>query len=452
MGTSPKTLSWPARGRALAALLACALLGLVDAGAAPGAPGVPSRAFDDAEECTEAVPAAASVAGVIDDGREIVLDVHLLLDGVSQDRGEAVVRKAQEAFRPLRITLRPTFQEVSFPAQRMAVESITGQGAPVPTSDSSYLFQRSKEAVGGTRPADADVVYLLTSDHITGSVAGVADCIGGVRYPNRAFAIGEEEPDGPPHTLALCCTWATAKIAAHEIAHLLGAHHHYANCVEGTPAAVADRHLGTCTMMFNDVGLVNLQFSTLEAAIVRGHALKFADRPPSEGSPPEATPAPTASPTPAPSASPAPTPPPSASPTPAPPPTSEPTPEPTPTPAPPPTASPEPTPSPEPEPATVLRGVAVELSKHLVVRGRVDAGSVTSCSGSVRLIVERRKLGEWRLVGEATTASDGSFRIRLPDRNGRYRAVAPEVTVDDGSETYECSIAASTPQRHRHRR
>ncbi len=419
-------------------------------GEATGAPVGPSRAFDDAEECTEAVPAATSVAGVLDDGREIVLDLHLLLDGVSEARAAEVVRKAQEAYRPLRITLRPTFQTVSFPAQRMAVESILGTGPPVPTSDSSYLFQKSKEAVGGTRPADADVVYLLTSDHITGAVAGQADCIGGVRYPNRAFAIGEEEPDGGPWTLALCCTWPTAKIAAHEIAHLLGAHHHYANCVEGAQTAVADRHLGTCTMMFNDVGLVNLHFSALEAAVVRGHALAFADRSREEPSP-EATPTPTA--TPEPSPSPAPTPPPTAQPTPEPTPDPPPSPSPSPDPTPQATASPEPTPTPTPEPApvTYLRSVDLELARHLVARGEVDAGAATSCTDSVPVVVERRKHGEWQRVEEATTASDGSFRVRLPDEAAKYRVLAPEITVDDGSQTYACGVAASGPARHRHR-
>ncbi|MDP9067870.1 MAG: M12 family metallo-peptidase, partial [Actinomycetota bacterium] len=271
------------------AVLCCVILliGSNVAALSAGASGTSPRTFDqDAEDCFEFIPAEQSVAGVTDDGREVVLDVHLVLDGVSTSRAAEVVQQAQHAFTPLRIKLQPTFQQVSFPPQKMAPEFQLSQ--PVPASDADYLMQKTKEAVGGARPANSDVVYLLTDDAITGGAAGKADCIGGVRYPSRAFGIGEEDEDWGG--LQVCCTRTTAKIAAHEIAHLLGAHHHYANCAEGAAEKLDDPHLGTCTMMFNDVGLVNLRFSVLEAAVVRGHAIKFADRAPEETQPqPEPT-------------------------------------------------------------------------------------------------------------------------------------------------------------------
>ena len=372
--------------------------------------------FDDAEECLELVPAAASVAGVVDDGREVVLDVHVLLDGVSVSRGADVMRQAQKAYDELKIKIQPTFQTVDFPAQKMAQEFYTAPAAP--SSDSSYLFAKSKEAVGGSRPPNTDLVYLLTSDYITGGTAGQADCIGGVRYANRAFAIGEEEADqGDSSSIWLCCSWPTAKIAAHEIAHLLGAHHHYSNCAEGAPAAVEDRHVPTCTLMMTDVGLINLRMSQLEAAVVRGHAIKYADRPPEEPKP-----------------------------QPEPEPTNEPEPRPTSSPQPEPTSSASPEPTPDPEPVAYVRGLSLRLVRHLVARGAVDAGEASECSNGVEVRIERRRSGEWKTAATTSTGADATFKVRLKDRAGRYRAVVDETTGDG----YVCSAGASVPARHRH--
>ena len=431
--------------RVALALTAC--VSLVGMEAATGA-GRSARAFDDAEDCQEAVPAAASVAGVLDDGRELVLDVHLLLDGVSEARAQEVMKKAQQAYRPLAITLKWTTQIVDVPAQRREPVSPLST-TNVPTSDADYLTARAKAAVQGRPPGDSDVVYLLTSDNITGTVAGVADCIGGIRYPNRSFAIGEESPDGQRPLPVWCCTMSTAKVAAHEIAHLLGAHHHYANCVEGAPTAVGDMHAGTCTLMFNDVGLVNLHFSAVEAAVVRGHVLRFVDEgdanPPPIGPTPPPSSSPTPSASPSPSSTPAPTP---APPSPTPEPTSEPTSQPSATPSPP---APSPEPTPTTEPVAYTRSVTLDLRRHLVGRGDVDAGSAEGCSDSVPVVVERRTGGKWLAVATTTTAADGTFELRLPDRRGRYRALTPQLDVDDGDDRYTCAIAASAPQRHSHR-
>lgn len=359
---------------------------------------MPEWPIDDAEECTEAVPAATSMAGVLDDGREIALDIHFLLDEVSISRAQGIMSQMQKAYSPLNIVLRGTYQEVSYPAQKMAQEFPTS--APVPSSDSSYLFQLSKQTMGGQRPLNTDVVYLLTSDHITGGTAGVADCIGGIRYPNRAFGIGEEEPDPPPsQSLNFCCTWATAKIAAHEVAHLLGAHHHYANCAEGAPAAVEDRHLLTCTMMFNDVGAVNLRFSTLEGAVVRGHAVQYADRPPEQPKPQPST---------------------------------------------------EPSPAPSEDPGS-LRSIDLNLSGHLIARGIVEAQDEEPCRAGVPVELQwLTEEGEWERLRTTRTLSDGTFRVRLPDAPGWYRAILYESFAEDAQYEYDCSPAESASRRHRH--
>ncbi len=223
----------------------------------------------DAEDCTEAIP-EHYVTPLNDSSSELPLDVRVVLDGISISRGHDIMAAVATAYEPLKIKIVPTFQEV-----RLTPDSVDpppwGSGKP---AHSRNVMQALKDQFKGARPAGSDVVYLLTSTPIAGVTAGFADCIGGVRYPTRAFAVGEASVDGSGER-----SWfnanMTAKIAAHEIAHLLGAHHHYANCVEGDKAALVPE-MAPCTMMFNDVSLVSLRFSTVEAAVVRGHVARFA--------------------------------------------------------------------------------------------------------------------------------------------------------------------------------
>ena len=63
----------------------------------------------------------------------------------------------------------------------------------------------------------------------------------------------------------------TAKVFAHEIGHLMGAHHHYANCDEGI-ASDADEFATPCSLMFNDVGLSFARLQRVNQLAVRGHA------------------------------------------------------------------------------------------------------------------------------------------------------------------------------------
>jgi hypothetical protein len=108
-------------------------------------------------------------------------------------------------------------------------------------------------------------------------VAGLADCIGGVAFPSRAFAVGEVlDPDGVDLGIAVLSANLTAKVFAHEVGHLMGGHHHYANCAEGI--ASDPNEVGTpCTLMFNDVGFSSLAFSTVNTLVVRGHSEAYTD-------------------------------------------------------------------------------------------------------------------------------------------------------------------------------
>jgi Metallo-peptidase family M12B Reprolysin-like len=212
-------------------------------------------------ECLEVVPAAVAIPP----GSSVPLDVRVLLDGVSAERGAAVMQTARQSYSPLGISLVSSFQAVSFSG-----------------TDAQGLIDQSKALFGGQRPAGIDIVYTLTSKDIevdgqTG-VAGLADCIGGVAFPDSAFAVGEDFTGADAAAIGplFLARNLTAKVAAHEIGHLMGGHHHYANCAEGLLADPPPDELSPCTLMFNAVDLASLNFSTLNGLVVRGHMEAYA--------------------------------------------------------------------------------------------------------------------------------------------------------------------------------
>ncbi|MDQ3680227.1 MAG: hypothetical protein M3378_06735 [Actinomycetota bacterium] len=192
------------------------------------------------------------------------LDVTVLVDGSPAIDPRRVLSAAAQSYRPLGISLNPTYRRVSF----------TGASAP-------GLLQQARSLLGGRRPAGSDVVLVLTDKDIDArgnkSVAGLADCVGGVAFANRAFAVSEVFA---PDTLAVgpvtLSANLSAKVAAHEIGHLLGAEHHFANCVEGILSELTQLEVSPCTLMFNSVDAASLNFSTVNGQIVRGQAEAYA--------------------------------------------------------------------------------------------------------------------------------------------------------------------------------
>ena len=201
-----------------------------------------ARPFDlpDIPRCTEVTPGAVSV-----DDTPVTLGLRVVLDGVSAGQADAFVAAARSSYAPLNIALLVSYDSAGFSS-----------------SDGGQLINEVKAFYGGSRPAGTHLVYVLTAKNLTDggafgdSLAGLADCIGGVAYPQNAFAVGEADPE------------IAAKVMAHELGHLLGAHHHYANCAEALPNGGDN----VCTLMINDVGLAALPFSTLNGTVVRGHA------------------------------------------------------------------------------------------------------------------------------------------------------------------------------------
>jgi hypothetical protein len=156
----------------------------------------------------------------------------------------------RKAYGPLRIAVAPSYERVRFRGR-----------------DAGNLNQQAKRHYGGKRPRGIDVVYTMTGKDITAAgplgddVAGLADCIGGVRFARRAVAVGEVHKGGE----------GTGKIMAHEVGHLLGGHHHYSS-PEGLLAA--DPNL--LDLMGPSLSLISLRFSTLNSLMVKGHAQRYA--------------------------------------------------------------------------------------------------------------------------------------------------------------------------------
>lgn len=211
-------------------------------------------------QCLEAVPAAVTVQAV----GNVDLQMRVLLDGVSSTRGQEIIGLVGQSYAPLGITVVPSFQPVSF----------SGNDAQGLITQSKALFPN------GERPLGVDVVYTLTSKDISAggnnAVAGLADCIGGVAFPDRAFAVGEElDPDDTELGGLVIAANLSAKVASHEVGHLFGGHHHYANCVEGLLSELG-AELSPCTLMVNAVDLSSFNFSAVNGLVVRGHAEAYA--------------------------------------------------------------------------------------------------------------------------------------------------------------------------------
>ena len=98
----------------------------------------------------------------------------------------------------------------------------------------------------------------------------------------------------------------------------------------------------------------------------------------------------------------------------------------------------------------VQRSVTLALSRHVVAQGRVvlaglsDSPQLARCVAGAPVALTLNG----RTVRRTVTKADGSFRQALPDRPGRYEAVAEEV-ADAG---ITCSQARSGARLHRHPR
>jgi hypothetical protein len=99
-----------------------------------------------------------------------------------------------------------------------------------------------------------------------------------------------------------------------------------------------------------------------------------------------------------------------------------------------------------------FRDLAGERRDELAVSGRVRVpDGFSSCARAQEIRIQRRVDGQWVTRVRVGTDSDGRFESVIPDRPGRYRAVArhSEVFTDD-EEVHICRRGEKV-KRHRHR-
>jgi hypothetical protein len=105
----------------------------------------------------------------------------------------------------------------------------------------------------------------------------------------------------------------------------------------------------------------------------------------------------------------------------------------------------QPPPPPPPPPTTSKRTITLTLSGKLDASGKVKASDgFEGCISGVTVKLQRKQGKSWKGVGETTTKPDGSYSSSLPDKPGRYRAVAPKTT----SSTHICAAAVSLSKTH----
>ena len=90
------------------------------------------------------------------------------------------------------------------------------------------------------------------------------------------------------------------------------------------------------------------------------------------------------------------------------------------------------------------RSVTLRLVRSLVARGVVSADNgFTACAASVPVKIQRRVAGEWKTVRTTTTSPTGSYKRRIPDKTGRYRAKARKIFLSYGFVPPSCLRAIS---------
>jgi len=91
---------------------------------------------------------------------------------------------------------------------------------------------------------------------------------------------------------------------------------------------------------------------------------------------------------------------------------------------------------------THSRSVTLTLKKHLVAKGVVSASDgFTACVASVPVKIQRKTSAGWKNVGSTTTDASGSYKKKIKDKPGKYRARAPKVTLNAGADI--CSAGTS---------
>jgi hypothetical protein len=224
-----------------------------DGGAVLEPADVDGDCHDDVPADPDPLPSAAAVPV------RVLLAVN---SNVPAARGKELAVAVARLYRPAGIDMRVTVRRVR-----------------IPGADARDLIARTRALVGGQVPKQFDVVHLVTAVDLTSqgqdTSIGLADCIGGIRLPKRAFSVSEISDKVRGITLGPVTGSGDeeARSAAHEIGHLLGARHEHSNCAQGAPTAARPTD-SPCTIMFLAAPSSDV-FGAVEAAVARGYARRY---------------------------------------------------------------------------------------------------------------------------------------------------------------------------------
>lgn len=260
--------------RCTLAFLAVAFTLAAPVHAGPGA----ERAYAPAD-CDQFVPAGSAAAALVPTYRAQprLLRVLVLAAPADLPLAREAARDAARAYDSVGIRLQTTVRAIAVPKLSEA-------------SDDWLAFLKKK--MGGKRPVGTDAVYLATTRTLDSG--GRADCIGGIADADSAFAVGmlelagivgvsitgldlpiDPSKDGPP------IPNMGGLVLAHELGHLLGAHHHYG---EGCKPGTADPQHACDLMQTISPQTLGLYFAPITTAVIRDHADRYL-RPASPASP-----------------------------------------------------------------------------------------------------------------------------------------------------------------------
>lgn len=258
--------------RRIAPLLATAALVVAPlqtlAWTSPDEPALVDGMIDEEAECPGFVPGITTNPQDIDvnplDDDEVSIRVLVMVQG-SATTGQVrqLIEPAIDMYDRIGMSLSLSFQTMG--------------GAATGEIDADAFIAETRSAVGGRRPAGFDAVIGMTTKELAGSTAGKVECVGGYAHPELAFGVSEIHLDDLDEGgIHLTPRNSTAVIFAHELLHLFGAHHHYANCAQSRPDPL-NGALGVCTIMINDIGLASFVPSTANQRIARGYEANYRD-------------------------------------------------------------------------------------------------------------------------------------------------------------------------------
>jgi hypothetical protein len=243
--------------------------------------------IDPVFDCYNFVPhTPSSIRGDV-----ITADIVIARDGISEAKARDIMAKAAEPYAATgnhaHVTPRVKFNIVAVHdlSGKLTGRSANGgyyEGGPPLTDDlMSQMIRYYKANYPGLK---RDHVHLITNRDITDdsgdeALLGIDNCIGSIGTKD-SFSISESGVVEPFSIRGLVdfVSELDAKVAAHEVGHAFGAHHHYANCLELAVFGLLKGTADVCSLMFNDASLVALRFGTLETLVVRANAERHIEK------------------------------------------------------------------------------------------------------------------------------------------------------------------------------